>query len=364
MNKNSARSSFSKSLLSWFEKEKRPLPFRKSKDPYKVWLSEIILQQTQMETGISYYNKFIARFPNIGDLAKADQEEVYSIWQGLGYYNRAKNLHKTAKIISKELNGKIPSTVVELEQLPGIGPYIAAAIASIAFGEKVAVVDGNVLRVMTRFFGIKDDIGDQKTKVKIQGRLNQVIKPLDPPSFNQGLMELGALVCLPKTPQCNQCPINEMCYAKNMNEIEKLPVKKKKPPTPHYTIVIGIIKNNDNKLLITKRKKDQLLGGLWEFPGGKVNDSETLDQALFREIKEEVNLDIHSISFLCKVNHAYSHFKITMHAYICQTNQYQNLRLSSADDFRWVTQNQLDQFAFPKANKVVIENLKGNSKID
>jgi A/G-specific adenine glycosylase len=355
---------WAKQLIEWFSRHQRSLPWRKNPSSYNTLISEFMAQQTQIATVIPYYDRWIKQFPTIHDVANANEDDIFKAWEGLGYYSRAKNLHKTAKIISKELNGKIPSTVVELEQLPGIGPYIAAAIASIAFGEKVAVVDGNVLRVMTRFFGIKDDIGDQKTKVKIQGRLNQVIKPLDPPSFNQGLMELGALICLPKTPQCNQCPINEMCYAKNMNEIEKLPVKKKKPPTPHYTIVIGIIKNNDNKLLITKRKKDQLLGGLWEFPGGKVNDSETLDQALIREIKEEVNLDIHSISFLCKVNHAYSHFKITMHAYICQTNQYQNLRLSSADDFRWVTQNQLDQFAFPKANKVVIENLKGNSKID
>ncbi|MEC8677362.1 MAG: A/G-specific adenine glycosylase [Candidatus Margulisiibacteriota bacterium] len=352
---------WAKQLIEWFNTHQRPLPWRKSPSSYYTLISEFMAQQTQIATVIPYFNRWIKQFPTIQDVAQADEDTIFKAWEGLGYYSRAKNLHKTAKIISEELNGIIPESASELETLPGIGPYIAAAIASIAFSEKIAVVDGNVLRVMTRFFGIKDDISDQKTKVKIQNRLNQVIKPLEPASFNQGLMELGALICLPKNPNCMDCPISETCYAKNMNETTTLPVKKKKPPTPHYTIVIGIIKNKTNNILITKRKKDQLLGGLWEFPGGKVNENETLENALIREIKEEVNLDIKSPQFLCKVNHAYSHFKITMHAYCCTLDSDNKIKLSSADEFRWINQNEFDDFAFPKANKVVIQNLIGTS---
>ena len=156
---------WAKQLIEWFSRHQRSLPWRKNPSSYNTLISEFMAQQTQIATVIPYYDRWIKQFPTIHDVANANEDDIFKAWEGLGYYSRAKNLHKTAKIISKELNGKIPSTVVELEQLPGIGPYIAAAIASIAFGEKVAVVDGNVLRVMTRFFGIKDDIGDQKTKV-------------------------------------------------------------------------------------------------------------------------------------------------------------------------------------------------------
>ena len=272
----------------------------------------------------------------------------------MGYYSRARNLHKTAKTIVNDYNGNIPQDSKTLQTLPGVGPYIAAAIASIAFNEPIAVVDGNVLRVITRFFGIKDDIGKEATKQKIQQRLNQIIKTVAPNPFNQGLMELGATVCSPKNPACNDCPIKDMCYAKNMNATDELPVKQKKAPIPHNTIVVGIIKRADGKLLITKRKKDQLLGGLWEFPGGKVEPKESLETALIREIKEEVNLDISINGFLCKVNHAYSHFKITMHAYECEVEDASSISCNSADTFEWISAESLDNFAFLKQIKLLL----------
>ena len=217
---------WAKKLVDWFLINQRSMPWRESKSDYNTLISEFMAQQTQINTVIPYFNRWIKKFPDIETLALATEDEVLKSWEGLGYYSRARNLHKTAKKISSEYNGIIPQNENELKEFPGIGPYIASAIASIAFGEATAVVDGNVLRVITRFFGIKDDITKDQTKVKIKNRLDQIIKKVPPAEFNQGLMELGALVCKPKNPDCERCPINSICYAKNMNEINSLPVKK------------------------------------------------------------------------------------------------------------------------------------------
>jgi len=345
------------SLTNWYNANKRDLPWRKTPTPYHTLICEFMSQQTQINTLIPYYERWVKKYPNVSDVAIASEDDVLKSWEGLGYYSRARNLHKTCQIISKKYGGMVPKDPNALQALPGIGPYIAAAIASIAYEVPISVVDGNVLRVMTRLFGLPDDIGKEKTKKNIQHRLNQVIKTTTPSEFNQGIMELGATVCTPKTPECQHCPIQNVCYAKNMAQIEKFPVKQKKPPTPHYTIVVGVIQRNDGKILITKRKKDQLLAGLWEFPGGKVNDAETLEEATLREIKEEVNLDASIVHFLCKVKHAYSHFKITLHAHLCRVSNHASLQLKSADDYQWVAPSELTNFAFPKANKVIIEHL-------
>jgi A/G-specific adenine glycosylase len=345
-------------LVDWYVANQRPMPWRQTPSPYHTLISEFMAQQTQISTVIPYFNRWIEQYPTIHDVANASEDNILKSWEGLGYYSRARNLHKTAKIVANENQGNIPKTAKELQSLPGIGPYISAAIASISFNEPIAVVDGNVLRVMTRFFGIFDDIGKDTTKQAIQRRLNQMIQTQSPAHFNQGLMELGALICAPSNPQCTACPLAAMCYAKNMDKCGELPVKKKRQPVPHYTIVVGVIQQeNDDRYLITKRKKDQLLGGLWEFPGGKVQPNEDLLQALHREIKEEVNLVIKNAQFLCKVNHAYSHFKITLHAYTCRVKNAHPLQLNSADDAAWVSAEDLSNYAFPKANKVIIPHL-------
>ncbi len=351
---------WAKKLIKWYQNNKRSLPWRMAPSAYSTLISEFMAQQTQIKTLIPYFNAWLKKYPSIQDVSKATEDDILKSWEGLGYYSRARNLHKTCQIISNEYKGKIPTNSLELIKLPGIGPYIAAAVSSIAFNEPIAVVDGNVLRVITRIYGLADDISKEKTKQAIQKRLNAEIKHHSPSDFNQGLMELGATVCHPRTPECNKCPIATICYAKNMDQIDKFPVKQKKSPIPHYTIVIGIIKNDEEKILITKRKKNQLLGGLWEFPGGKVKEQETLENALIREIKEEVNLDIKLKGFLCKVQHAYSHFKITMHAFICSCPDTKGIKLNSAEQLEWVHESELEAFAFPKANKVVIENLIKN----
>jgi A/G-specific adenine glycosylase len=345
-------------LIDWYLKHQRDLPWRIHPHPYHTLVSEFMAQQTQLITVIPYYERWLSQYPLIQDAAQASEDSILKSWEGLGYYSRARHLHKTCQIISTTMNGVVPNNIDVLLSLPGVGPYIAAAVASIAYEQPIAVVDGNVLRVVSRLFGLTDDISKDKTKQSLQQRLNHDIKHAVPSQFNQAIMELGAIRCLPKQPRCSECPLNSICYAYNMNKTEELPVKPKKPPIPHHTIVVGIIKNKKNQFLITKRKKNQLLGGLWEFPGGKVIENETLECALIREIKEEVNLDITIDSFLCKVHHAYSHFKVTLMAYICLAANNSKVKCNAADDYNWVPISELGKYAFPKANRVIIEELK------
>lgn len=344
-----------KLLTSWYETNHRKLPWRLNPSPYHTLICEFMAQQTQINTLIPYYKRWLHQFPTVTEVATASEDTILKAWEGLGYYSRARNLHKTCQIINEKYSGNVPNTYNDLIELPGVGPYIAAAIASIAFEEPVPVVDGNVLRVITRFLGLSDDITKQKTKDMIQQKLSPHIKTVTPSHFNQGIMELGALICKPTNPACNECPITGMCYAFNYQSIDKFPVKPKKNKIPHHLVVVGIIKNSKNEILITKRKKNQLLGGLWEFPGGKVQEKESLENALERELFEELSIKPKINNKLCNVNHAYSHFKVTIHAFICETTE-TTITLNSADEYKWIRGNQFDEYAFPKANKVIIEN--------
>jgi A/G-specific adenine glycosylase len=313
-------------------------------------------QQTQIVTLIPYFERWMVAFPCLEDVARATEDEVLKLWEGLGYYSRARNLKKTCEILMHDYNGTIPSDEKSLLALPGVGPYIAAAVASIAFGQPTPVVDGNVCRVITRLFGISDDILKQGTKNAIRARLDSVIRPVDPSAFNQGLMELGATVCMPTSPTCTECPLKDMCYAKQYNKIADFPVKKKKAPIPHYHVVVGLIKDKQGHYLLTKRKTGGFLGGLWEFPGGKVEDGETNEEALHRELQEELNVKVTIDSFLGTVKHAYSHFKVTIDAFECRPkrNSLSNLSLNVAEDSQWLLSNAFDSVAVPSGTKKVM----------
>lgn len=218
----------SQNLINWYSTEKRDLPWRQSKDPYRIWLSEIILQQTRVAQGLPYYEQFIHEYPTVHDLAEADESRVLRTWQGLGYYSRARNLHKTAKIVSKEFSGKFPNHYEGLIKLPGVGPYTAAAIASLAFNEAVPVLDGNVYRLIARLFGLSHDIANQSNRKYFMEVLEQLVPKDRPGDFNQAMMEMGALMCMPRNPTCDLCPVRETCYAFEHKQQNQLPVKLKK----------------------------------------------------------------------------------------------------------------------------------------
>jgi A/G-specific adenine glycosylase len=255
---------FSKKILQWYEENKRSLPWRETTDPYKIWLSEIILQQTRVVQGLPYYKRFVKAFPTVFSLAKAPQQQVLRLWQGLGYYSRARNLHTCAKKVVDDFDGKFPSNYNELKKLKGIGPYTAAAIASIAFKESVAVVDGNVFRVLARIFGIEKDVASNEGKAFFFEKANELIPKEQPDLFNQAVMEFGALHCLPQNPLCNTCIFAKTCVA-NQHDLQKvLPIKSKKLKVRNRYFYYFVIRHH-NKIVMKKREGKDIWQGLYDF---------------------------------------------------------------------------------------------------
>lgn len=257
---------FSKQIIAWYQKNKRDLPWRNTKDPYKIWLSEIMLQQTRVAQGLPYYQRFTKKFPLLKDLAQASEQDVLKLWQGLGYYSRARNLHFTAKYIYYDLDGVFPESYEKLLALKGVGDYTAAAIASFCFNEKKPVVDGNVYRVLARFFGIKTPIHLPKAKKEFKALANELIDSNDPGLFNQAIMEFGALQCTPAQPNCSICPLNSACMALQKGEVTDLPVKEKKLKIRKRYFNYLILETEQNKTLVKKRHKKGIWQNLYEFP--------------------------------------------------------------------------------------------------
>lgn len=256
---------FTHQLLNWYKKHKRSLPWRTTTNPYYIWLSEIILQQTRIEQGLPYYVAFTTKFLTLKDLATADEDAILKLWQGLGYYSRARNLHFTAQYIYNELHGVFPKSYAEIIKLKGIGPYTAAAIASFAYKEPVAVVDGNVFRVLARFFGIYDDIAVTKTRAVFQNLANELISIKHPDLFNHAIMDFGATVCLPTNPKCSSCIFNESCFAFLKNEVAQLPVKNKKISVKNRYLNYLILRKN-NEIVIQQRTEKDIWQQLFELP--------------------------------------------------------------------------------------------------
>lgn len=348
-------------LLAWYDANKADLPWRGA-PPYHVWLSEIMLQQTQIDTVIPYYERFLQAYPTIHELAAAPLDDVLKQWEGLGYYSRARNLHKTAKIVSQDMNGEFPRTAEELKALPGIGAYTSGAVASIAFGESVPVVDGNVIRVLSRLCDIDEDVTQTSTKNKFWAIATDLVPEKRAGDYNQALMELGQKICTPRNPSCAECPVQSQCQAFANGTQEDRPVKKKRAPTPHYDVAAGLIRNDAGKLLIAQRPNDGLLGGLWEFPGGKQEKGETIQDCLKRELQEELAIDVEVGKFFVQVKHAFTHFKITLYAYECRylgaMDGYDEPQAIEAQAWAWVTEDELDNYSFGKADRDVIAALK------
>lgn len=348
-------SSFSQHLLTWYRAHKRDLPWRRTVDPYRIWISETLLQQTQVATVIPYYERFIARFPTVEDLAAAPLDDVLKTWEGAGYYARARNLHRAAQQIVNEHGGCIPDTVDELLKLPGVGRYTAGAVASIAFGRDAPVLDGNVMRVLCRYEGIREDIQSGATRERLWTLAAKVLPPGQAGDWNQALMEHGATLCTPRNPQCNICPVRRGCVARREGLTAQIPFKRPKKANPHYIIGVGVIWRR-GRILIQRRKEEGLLGGLWEFPGGKLEPDEALSACVRREAQEELGIEVHVGEELAVVDHSYTHFSITMHAFTCRHVRGRP-RPHSATALKWVRPDELAQYAFPAANRKIIARL-------
>lgn len=345
-----------KLLVEWYCRHYRRLPWRETDDPYRIWVSEVMLQQTQVQTVLPYYQQFLHNFPDIHTLAKANSQAVLKVWEGLGYYARARNMHRSAMIILEEHAGKFPDSWEMLRELPGVGDYIASAVLSIAFNQPYAVLDGNVKRVLARFYEISEPVNKSSSYKTFKGVADGLLDRRHPGLFNQALMELGALVCKPKNPDCRHCPVHSRCRANQAGHVGQFPKRIQKPKTPLHNIAVGVVYKN-NHMLITRRKPEGLLGGLWEFPGGKIGEHERPEQACAREIKEEVNLRVAITGHVAQVKHAYTHFKIIMEVFSCRYVS-GDVKLNGPVDFRWITLKEIDQYPFPKANHKFIPALK------
>jgi A/G-specific adenine glycosylase len=345
-----------KVLHDWFASNKRGLPWRATRDPYRIWVSEAMLQQTRVATVVPYYERFTERFPDVRTLAGAPLEDVLKAWEGLGYYARARNLHRAAGRIVEEHGGALPRDYAAFRSLPGVGDYIAAAVTSIAFGEPRAVVDGNVKRVLSRLFLIDDPSNDPSSTAVFEKKANELLDRSSPGDFNQALMELGALVCAPKNPSCDSCPLKEFCGAFSRSLQTSYPVRIKRRDTPRHHIAVGVIRKN-GRILITRRKEEGLLGGLWEFPGGKVEPGETAGEACRREIAEEVNLSVDVGSLITRVDHAYTHFKVSVDVFECDYGAGE-VALNGPTDHRWIVLEEAEQYAFPAVNRKIFEVLR------
>jgi A/G-specific adenine glycosylase len=344
-------------LITWFEANKEDLPWRRSTDPYAIWLAEVMLQQTQVTTVIPYYERFLARFPTVEALAAAPLDSVLKLWERLGYYNRAHNLHHAAQMIVEELGGQFPTTVEGLLSLPGVGRYTAGAVASLAFGVDAAVLDGNVTRVLARLFDIADDVTQASTRRYLWELAGRLLPAGRAGPWNEGLMELGRRVCTPGAPHCPICPLAAHCRARHEGVQEARPVRPPKKKLPHHDVTAGVITGPDGRLLIAQRPPDGMLGGLWEFPGGKRRPGESLPECLRREVREELGIEVAVGSQITSVRHAYTHFRITLYAFACRHVSGEPQAIECAD-WAWVTPDELERYAFPVTDQKIITALR------
>lgn len=354
--KNVGKKVIQKALLDWYQYNRRELPWCRTINPYNIWISEVMAQQTRIETVIPYYRRFIQRFPDVKTLEAADLQDVLKMWEGLGYYRRAHHLHQAARFITDRRKGEFPKDFADIMALPGVGGYIAAAIASIAFSQPFAVLDGNVKRVLSRLYCVDKATNDSTSQRHYQKLAENILDGRNPGNHNQALMELGAVICTPNNPVCGECPVGNYCCVHQSGRVEDYPQRISKREVPTYQIAVGVIHKND-KLLITRREETGLLGGLWEFPGGKIKDGESAESACRREVLEETGLTVNIERYLTHVRHAYTHFKIEMAVFICDYIRGE-VQLKEPVDFRWVGIEELDRFPFPKANRKFIPLLK------
>ena len=342
-------SPFAKTLTAWYRKNARDLPWRRTKDPYKIWISEVMLQQTTVNAVIPFFEKWIKTFPDVKMLATTPIQKVLAQWQGLGYYNRAKNLHRSAQIILEQHSGKIPWGPEIARKLPGFGPYTTGAVLSIAYDKKLPIIDANVRRVVMRILAIEGE-ADVKQDKHVLEFLLTVLPNKNVGDFNQGLMELGALICRSKEPVCVQCPVVKFCRAYKEGCQELIPTPKKRV-IKDIDAVIAIIENN-GKFFIQKRPSKGLLADLWEFPGGKLEAGESPKAALIREVKEELGITPKSVKYLFDVQHFYTQFRVNLSVW--RFEPLATLPLVGKTR-RWVFPKDFSKYPMPSGSAKIIE---------
>lgn len=343
-------SSFAKTLTAWYLKNARDLSWRRTKDPYKIWISEIMLQQTTVSAVIPYYEKWIQKFPDVQTLARAPIQVILAQWQGLGYYNRARNLHRSAQIIVDEHESRIPSEPDIVRKLPGFGPYTTGAVLSIAFDKKLSIIDANVRRVVMRILSIEGE-ADTKHDKRVLEYLLTVLPEKGVGDFNQGLMELGALVCRSKEPVCVQCPVSKFCLAYKEGRQELIPTPKKRI-VKDINAVIAVIEHK-GKYFIQKRPSKGLLADLWEFPGGKMEAGETPKEALIREVQEELGISPKSVKHLFDVQHFYTQFRVKLSVW-----RFDPIYIVPASKDRiWLNPSDFHKYPMPSGSAKIVEKI-------
>jgi A/G-specific adenine glycosylase len=340
---------FREDLIGWFSQEKRDLPWRRDRDPYRIWVSEIMLQQTRVDTVIPYYENFMELFPTLDEFANADEEKILKAWEGLGYYSRVRNLQSACREVQEKYGGIVPNNPKDIANLKGIGPYTAGAVLSIAYGVPEPAVDGNVMRVLSRILSIKNDIAKPATRKIFEEAVRILISTENPSYFNQALMELGALICTPTSPSCLLCPVREYCTAFAAGIQKELPVKTKKVKQRDVSLVAGILTNDEGKILIHKRPEKGLLANLWEFPNFECTSE--LKQDLLHQLKSEYEVETQLLENLGHIEHVFTHLKWYIHVYsgriISEVKENSRLKLVSLDE--------IEAYAFPVSHQKMLQ---------
>jgi A/G-specific adenine glycosylase len=342
----------------------RALPWRAGggRNPYAVWVSEVMLQQTQVATVAPFFERWMSRFATVEALAAASQDDVLKAWEGLGYYSRARNLQSAALLVVEQHGGHLPGEREALLALPGIGRSTAGAILSIAFGQRAAVLDGNVRRVLARVFDVAADASTAAGMALLWRLAEATVAAVEPEQaglLNEALMDLGATICTPKAPRCADCPLHALCLARQRGVQEERPVRPRRKPLAHFDVTAAVLRRpgRPDQFLIGQRPAGAMLGGLWEFPGGKRQDGETLAECLRRELREELAVDVEVGGHVVSVRHAYTHFKITLHAFECRLLAGEPQCIGVAD-WRWVTLDNTPRYAFAVTDQKIIAALR------
>ncbi|MGM9925239.1 MAG: A/G-specific adenine glycosylase [Bacillus sp. (in: firmicutes)] len=340
---------FQNDLIRWFEHEQRHLPWRADQDPYKVWVSEIMLQQTRVETVIPYFNRFIEWFPTLKDFAEADEEKILKAWEGLGYYSRVRNLQSAVREVQENYGGVVPDTPEEIISLKGVGPYTAGAILSIAYGKPEPAVDGNVMRVLSRILLIKEDIAKPKTRKIFEDAVRAIISHDNPSYFNQALMELGALICTPGTPACMLCPVREHCAAFFEGVQAELPVKVKVVKTKKEKLLSAIITDEEGRILVQKRPAKGLLANLWEFPSFTFDQKAVPNKNMYEDaflINHNARVAIMPAK-IADIQHVFSHLVWNLVGYTGKIAEEIPPETMAKNRLKWVTEAEMAELAFP-----------------